>query len=121
VAGDVHRLDNVARKPTDAPPRDSVWQALEQGVPESPHSCDPSDRARDSLIRVGDHLDRLRADEVPLTGGISMRGVVRVGDTVRRPLTAGSQLVHGLLEHFERCGFDGARASGESIRTDARS
>jgi Phosphotransferase enzyme family len=46
--------------------------------------------------------------EVPLTGGRVMRGVVRVGGTVRRPLSAGSGRIHRLLNHFERCGFDGA-------------
>ena len=45
--------------------------------------------------------------EVPLTGG-NTPGVVRVGDTVRRPLNPGSARVHRLLTYFERCGFDGA-------------
>ncbi len=44
--------------------------------------------------------------EVPLTGG-HRPGVVRVGDTVRRPLQPGSERVHRLLVHFECCGFDG--------------
>jgi hypothetical protein len=44
--------------------------------------------------------------EVPLTGG-HRPGVVRVGDTVRRPLQPGSERIHRLLTHFERCGFDG--------------
>ena len=42
-------------------------------------------------------------EEVPL-----LRGVVRVGDTVRRPLKPGADFVHALLEHFEREGFEGA-------------
>jgi Phosphotransferase enzyme family len=46
--------------------------------------------------------------EVPLTGGHVMRGVVRAGDTVRRPLTPGSERIHKLLAHFAHCGFDGA-------------
>jgi hypothetical protein len=33
---------------------------------------------------------------------------VRVGDTVRRPLTPDSERIHRLLRHFESCGFDGA-------------
>jgi hypothetical protein len=41
-------------------------------------------------------------------GGISTPGVVRVGDTVRRPLKPDADLVHALLQHFERSGFDGA-------------
>lgn len=47
-------------------------------------------------------------DEVPLLGGMSTPGVVRVGDTVRRPMSAGSDYVHGLLIHLEQCGFEGA-------------
>jgi Ser/Thr protein kinase RdoA (MazF antagonist) len=43
---------------------------------------------------------------MPLAGGHNP-GVVRVGDTVRRPLKPGSERIHRLLEHFERCGFDG--------------
>src|SRR5262245_66544813 len=47
-------------------------------------------------------------EEVPLLGGMSMRGVVRVGDTVRRPVNANSDYVHGLLLHLEQRGFEGA-------------
>jgi hypothetical protein len=45
--------------------------------------------------------------ELPLTGGHNP-GVVRVGDTVRRPLTPDSERIHRLLRHFEARGFDGA-------------
>jgi hypothetical protein len=48
-------------------------------------------------------------EEVPLTGGMSTPGVVRVGGTVRRPVKADSEYVHALLAHFERVGFDGAQ------------
>ena len=47
-------------------------------------------------------------EEVPLTGGRVLRGVVRVGRTVRRPMPADPDYVHGLLAHLERCGFEGA-------------
>jgi hypothetical protein len=47
-------------------------------------------------------------DEVPLTGGRIARGVVRVDDTVRRPMPSDPDFVHGLLGHLERCGFEGA-------------
>ncbi len=45
---------------------------------------------------------------MPLAGGRSTPGVVRVGDTVRRPLKPDSERVHALLVHLERSGFDGA-------------
>jgi hypothetical protein len=48
------------------------------------------------------------AKEVPLLGGRSTPGVVRVGDTVRRPQGGNAEYVHGLLRHLERCGFAGA-------------
>ena len=43
--------------------------------------------------------------EVVLPGGRTTNGVVRVGDTVRRPLCMNSAFVHRLLEHLaaERC------------------
>jgi phosphotransferase family enzyme len=49
--------------------------------------------------------------EVPLEGGdvhIGENVVVRVGDTVRRPVGAHTPAVHALLRHFEHVGFDGA-------------
>src|SRR5262249_31065330 len=64
-------------------------------------------RRRDALERP-----RLAAmfasEEVPLLGGMSTPGVVRLGDTVRRPLKADAEYVHDLLLYLERCGFDGA-------------
>jgi len=47
-------------------------------------------------------------EEVPLLGGMSTPGVVRVGDTVRRPVNANSDYVHSLLLHLEQSGFEGA-------------
>ena len=45
---------------------------------------------------------------MPLSGGHVTGGVVRVGDMVRRPMTASSAAVHDLLGHLDRVGFDGA-------------
>jgi len=46
--------------------------------------------------------------EVPLSGGDLTEGLVRVGETVRRPRIAESDLVEALLLYLQRCGFDGA-------------
>ena len=43
--------------------------------------------------------------EVPLLGGRVTPGVVRVGDTVRRPVGPHSAFVHALLRHLEQVGF----------------
>ena len=43
-----------------------------------------------------------------LAGGASNGGVVRVGDTVRRPARPSSDLVRDVLQRLERAGFDGA-------------
>jgi hypothetical protein len=45
-------------------------------------------------------------DEIRLAGGQSTPGVVRVGDTVRRPLKPGWEFRHALLRHLEDRGFD---------------
>jgi Ser/Thr protein kinase RdoA (MazF antagonist) len=47
-------------------------------------------------------------EEIPLTGGNVSRGVVRVGDTVRRPAGPWMPAVHALLTHLHEVGFDGA-------------
>jgi hypothetical protein len=46
--------------------------------------------------------------EQPLHGGDVTDGVVRVGNTVRRPVGVQTAAVHGLLRHLESVGFDGA-------------
>jgi hypothetical protein len=46
--------------------------------------------------------------EIPLLGGDVTEDVVRVGDTVRRPLKPNSPLIHALLTHLEAVGFTGA-------------
>lgn len=48
-------------------------------------------------------------EEEPLVGGMDNAGkVVRVGNTVRRPIKVSSEAVHTLLLHLESVGFDGA-------------
>lgn len=48
------------------------------------------------------------SEEIPLLGGDVTDGVVRVGDTVRRPVRPSTPSVHALLRHLEAAGFDGA-------------
>ena len=47
-------------------------------------------------------------DEEPLAGGNVSAGVVRVGDTVRRPAGPWTPAVHALLTYLRAAGFDGA-------------
>ena len=53
-------------------------------------------------------MDEADQAEIPLAGGDVTVGVVRVGDTVRRPVGPHSPLVHALLKHLESVGFEGA-------------
>jgi Phosphotransferase enzyme family len=46
--------------------------------------------------------------EVPLSGGNTSGGVVRVGSTVRRPAGPWTPAVHALLAHLHAVGFHGA-------------
>lgn len=46
--------------------------------------------------------------EEPLLGGDVTDGLVRIGDTVRRPVQPAAALVEAMLEFLERTGFDGA-------------
>jgi hypothetical protein len=46
--------------------------------------------------------------EQALHGGRLTVGIVRVGDTVRRPRHARSEFVHTVLRHLDAAGFDGA-------------
>jgi hypothetical protein len=46
--------------------------------------------------------------EIPLSGGNMSSGVVRVGDTVRRPAGPWTPAVHALLAHLHLAGFHGA-------------
>jgi len=55
--------------------------------------------------------------EQPLAGGNVADGVVRVGDTVRKPATAATPAVHALLQHLSAVGFDGSpRSLGQDER-----
>ena len=46
--------------------------------------------------------------EEPLRGGRTTAGVVKIGDTVRRPATPNSVFIRSLLLHLERSEFTGA-------------
>jgi hypothetical protein len=47
-------------------------------------------------------------EETRLSGGRVTDGVVRIGDTVRRPAKDNSPFVRELLSHLTAQGFDGA-------------
>jgi len=47
-------------------------------------------------------------EETPLSGGRVTSGVVRIGNTVRRPLGPNSTFVHALLRHLESAGYSHA-------------
>jgi hypothetical protein len=53
-------------------------------------------------------VDETGQPEIRLAGGDVTEGVVRIGDTVRRPVGPHSPLVHALLVHLETAGFEGA-------------
>lgn len=74
----------------------------------------PSD-AVGSVLRMAAETSAIRAlpaagteEEVPLSGGRYTPGIVRVGMTVRRPVSSASPFVADLLGTLERRGFDGA-------------
>lgn len=58
------------------------------------------------FLRLRNILDRLSGKELAFKGGMSTPGVVRVGDTVRRPMNKNSAFVHGVLRYLEHRGFD---------------
>lgn len=45
------------------------------------------------------------SEEIALSGGRVTAGVVRIGDTVRRPMIGDRSQIHALLRHLERVGF----------------
>ncbi|NGZ60687.1 MAG: aminoglycoside phosphotransferase family protein, partial [Nitrospira sp. LK265] len=47
------------------------------------------------------------AEEEILLGGRLTAGVLRIGDTVRRPVTSSSPFTARLLAHLANIGFDG--------------
>lgn len=47
-------------------------------------------------------------EELPLSGGNVSEGVVRIGDTVRRPAGPWTPAVHALLRHLQEAGFPAA-------------
>ncbi len=63
------------------------------------------------------------SEEIPLLGGRVTAGVVRIGDTVRRPIVGDRSQVHCLLQHLERVGctavprFLGVDEAGREILT----
>jgi len=59
-----------------------------------------------AFLRLRNILDRVNGKEIALRGGVSTPGVVRVGDTVRRPVKRNRAFVHAVLRHLEVRGFE---------------
>ena len=53
-------------------------------------------------------MDQAHDAEEPLPGGNVSTGVVRIGDTVRRPAGPHTPAVHALLSYLHAAGFEGA-------------
>jgi hypothetical protein len=51
---------------------------------------------------------RKMEQEIALTGGRTTTGVVRIGNTIHRPIRARAAFVHELLSHLGAREFDGA-------------
>jgi Ser/Thr protein kinase RdoA (MazF antagonist) len=74
-------------------------------------SEDPHESIQSQLLRQTLCVDS--RDEEVLTGGNVAERVVRVGETVRKPVTPATPAVHALLDHLAAVGFEGApRALG---------
>jgi hypothetical protein len=46
--------------------------------------------------------------EIPLNGGRVTKGIVRIGDTIRRPPRPNAEFIHALLNHLAAAEFTGA-------------
>jgi len=53
-------------------------------------------------------VSQMSSEGIPLSGGNMSSGVVRLGDTVRRPAGPWTPAVHALLAHLHAAGFRGA-------------
>jgi hypothetical protein len=80
------------------------------GVGRPPGAPDDRGRrpSRDGANRQNGESASSNEVEIPLLGGDMTDGVVRVGETVRRPVRPHTAAVHALLRHLEAVGFDGA-------------
>ena len=57
------------------------------------------------------HPERMDEEEALVGGMDPQAGVVRIGNTVRRPAGSSSAAVRALLVHLQSVGFDGAPRS----------
>src|SRR5215207_6294799 len=81
----------------------------EPGYHHTLRRCDRfSERVAISNFTGSGKLGRMESREIILTGGRITEGVIRVGDTVRRPSGPHTPFVHLLLDHLEDVWFDGA-------------
>ncbi len=53
-------------------------------------------------------MDMKKMNHEKLTGGRVTQNIIKIGNTVRRPLSQNANFVHALLQHLEKVGFNGA-------------
>jgi adenosylcobyric acid synthase len=99
VAAREAQLERLGDLVADHVDREALLRLVEGGAPRT------LPVVAGSLV---EHRTPLDQPEIPLAGGRLTEGVVRVGDTVRRPVGAHTPLVHALLRHLEAVGFYGA-------------
>lgn len=104
LSDDVRRTDaRTEGRASDAAPDDaSPPYFLAAKPPEIHPACAFSMLASTQLPDPPTFVHR--DEEIPLEGGRLTKGVVRVGDTVRRPGGQGSHFVAALLRHLEALG-----------------
>ncbi len=89
-----------------------IERIFETSQPRTPiliHACTPHNGATDRYAR-------LVLEEIPLAGGNATTGVVRVGDTVRKPVTSATAAVEAFTTHVASCGVDVPAGHGRDDR-----
>lgn len=100
------RFGGIARLLRPGPDPSDRWTIHDAMIPAGPSPAINRRLAPGCAMRH--HRDEMTSEQ-PLAGGMYEDGtVVRIGDTVRRPMRASSVAVQALLVHLERVGFEEA-------------